>query len=169
MSTSIPYDPEKAALLVIDMQTQHGYMNSEFDGGALAQWWKDKDKMIMRGSEKWKILNELDSIVTRSLVSIGTLDFIIQSKIRYNAFYKTELNSFLNFLGIKTLIISGVKTNLCCETTARKAFDKNYDIVFIEDATATDTQEMHEATLLNIGYGFGIVTTVKNTIEWLLR
>ncbi|RIB07937.1 isochorismate hydrolase [Gigaspora rosea] len=69
-------------------------------------------------------------------------------------------------LGIKTLIISGVKTNLCCETTARRAFDENYDIVFIEDATATD---MHEATLLNIGYGYGVVTTVKNTIEWLSR
>ncbi|CAG8726272.1 25661_t:CDS:2, partial [Gigaspora margarita] len=49
------------------------------------------------------------------------------------------------------------------------AFDENYDIVFIKDATATDTQEMHEATLLNIGYGYGIVTTVKNTIEWLSR
>ncbi|RIB04875.1 hypothetical protein C2G38_2048063 [Gigaspora rosea] len=110
MSTSIPYDPEKAALLVIDMQ------------------WKNKDKMIMRGSEKCKFLKELDSIVTRSLTSIGTLDFIIQ-----------------------------------------RAFDENYDIVFIEDATASDTQEMHEATLLNIGYGYGIVTTVKNTIEWLSR
>ncbi|CAG8669191.1 8492_t:CDS:2 [Racocetra fulgida] len=97
MSTSIPYDPEKAALLVIDMQeffcndsvnkiipnvksvvttchekgipviwTQHGHLNSELDGGALARWWKNKDKMIMRGSEKWKFLKELDSIVTVS-------------------------------------------------------------------------------------------------------
>ncbi|CAG8697411.1 9746_t:CDS:2, partial [Racocetra persica] len=47
------------------------------------------------------------------------------------------------------------------------AFDKNYDIVFLEDATATDTEEMHKATLLNIEYGWGIVTTVKNTIKWL--
>ncbi|CAG8682455.1 8614_t:CDS:2, partial [Gigaspora margarita] len=76
--------------------------------------------------------------------SENTIDFIIQSKTRYNAFYKTELNSFLTSLGIKTLIISGVKTNLCCKTTARRAFDENYDIVFIENATATDTQEMHE-------------------------
>ncbi|CAG8803932.1 10686_t:CDS:2, partial [Gigaspora rosea] len=130
---------------------------------------KDKDKMIMHRSEKWKFLKKLDSIVTRSPPSIGTFDFIIQSKTRYDAFYKTELNSFLTSLSIETLIISGVKTNLCCETTARRAFDENYDIVFIEDATATDTQEMHEATLLNIGYGYGIVTTVKNTIEWLSR
>ncbi|CAG8776199.1 22237_t:CDS:2 [Dentiscutata erythropus] len=149
MSTSIPHDPKKAALLVIDMQ------------------WKGKDEMIMRRTEKYKILKELDSIIQRSSTSIGTLDFIIQSKTRYDAFYKTELNSFLTSLGIKTLIISGIKTNLCCETTAKRAFNENYDIVFLEDTTAVDTKEMHQATLLNIGYGWGIVTTVNNTAEWL--
>ncbi|CAG8785941.1 17907_t:CDS:2, partial [Racocetra persica] len=92
-------------------------------------------------------------------------DFTIQSKTRYDTFYKTELNSLLTSLDIKTLIISGIKTNLCCETTARSAFDKNYDIVFLKDTTATNTKEMHKAILLNIGYGWGIVTTVKNTIK----
>ncbi|CAG8493582.1 3883_t:CDS:2 [Gigaspora margarita] len=179
MSTSILYNPENAALLVIDMQeffhkdlankiipnvksivttcykkdipilwTQHGHMNVEFDRGALARWWKGKDKMIMQGSENWKFLKELDSIVMAT--SLGTLDFIIQSKTRYDAFYKTELNSFLTSLRIKTLIISGIKTNLCCETTARRAFDENYDIVFLEDATATNTKEMHELPRLQI-------------------
>ncbi|CAG8698364.1 5345_t:CDS:2, partial [Racocetra persica] len=107
--------------------TQHGHMDVELDGGALARW--------------------------------------------------TELNSFLISLSIKTLIISGVKTNLCCETTSRndgnddannnfiEAFDENHDIVFLEDATAVDTKEMHEAALLNIGYGWGIVTTVNNTTK----
>ncbi|CAG8704866.1 36642_t:CDS:2, partial [Racocetra persica] len=112
-------------------------MNVEFDGDALARWWKDRDEMIILGSEKWKLLQELDSLVEQS-------DFTIQSKTRYDAFYKTELNSFLTSLGIKTLIISGVKTNLCCETTARSTFDKNYDIVFLEDVTAMDTEEMHK-------------------------
>ncbi|CAG8762713.1 21497_t:CDS:2, partial [Racocetra persica] len=106
--------------------------------------WKDKDEMIMQGSEKWQILKELDSIIARSPTSISTLNFIIKSKTRYDAFYKTELNSFLISLSIKTLIISGVKTNICCETTARKAFDENYDIVFLEDVTITDTKEMHD-------------------------
>jgi len=44
---------------------------------------------------------------------------VINSKTRYDAFYKTELDSLLISLGIETLIISGVKTNLCCESTAR--------------------------------------------------
>ncbi|CAG8706003.1 20146_t:CDS:2, partial [Dentiscutata erythropus] len=133
--------------------TQHGHMNVELDGGTLARW--------------YKFLKELDSIIMRSSTSIGTLDFVIQSKTRYDAFYKTELNSFLTSFGIKTLIISGVKTNLCCETTARRVFDKNYDIVFLEDTTAADNKEMHQATLLNLRYGWGIVTTINNTVEWL--
>ncbi|CAG8504543.1 8812_t:CDS:2 [Racocetra fulgida] len=58
----------------------------------------------------------------RPPTSTGTLDFIIQSKTRYDAFYKTELDSLLTSLGIKTLIIYGVKTNLCCETTARSEY-----------------------------------------------
>lgn len=59
----------------------------------------------------------------RSQTSLDTLDFIIKSKTRYDAFYKTELNSLLISLGIETLIISGVRTNLCCETTARSEYN----------------------------------------------
>jgi len=195
MLTSIPYDPRTAALLVIDMQeyfrseavgivqsvqsvvktcheknipifwTQHGHRNLEFDGGALVRWWGDK--MIKWGSEEWKIMKELQPFVSRSPTSLDTLDFIIKSKTRYDAFYETELNSLLISLGIKTLIISGVKTNLCCETTAKRAFDKNYDIIFLKDATATENQKMHEATLLNMEYGWAKIATVTDVNEWL--
>ncbi|RGB26031.1 Isochorismatase-like protein [Rhizophagus diaphanus] len=195
MSTSIPYNPKTAALLVIDMQeifrndatdiipnvqslvkschekgvpvfwTQHGHRNPEFDGGALRRWWGDR--LIKWGSDEWQILKEMQPFVSRSQTSLDTLDFIIKSKTRYDAFYKTELNSLLISLGIETLIISGVRTNLCCETTARRGFDKNYDIVFIKDATATENQKMHEATLLNMEYGWAKIVTAIDVIEWL--
>ncbi|PKK79159.1 Isochorismatase hydrolase [Rhizophagus irregularis] len=106
----------------------------------------------------------MQPFVSRSQTSLDTLDFIIKSKTRYDAFYKTELNSLLISLGIETLIISGVRTNLCCETTARRGFDKNYDIVF---ATATENQKMHEATLLNMEYGWAKIVTAIDVIEWL--
>ena len=41
-------------------------------------------------------------------------------------------------------------TNLCCETTARSAFVKDYDVIFLSDGTATASKEMHNATLLNL-------------------
>ncbi|CAB5385097.1 unnamed protein product [Rhizophagus irregularis] len=122
------------------------------------------DGLIKWGSDEWQILKEMQPFVSRSQTSLDTLDFIIKSKTRYDAFYKTELNSLLISLGIETLIISGVRTNLCCETTARRGFDKNYDIVF---ATATENQKMHEATLLNMEYGWAKIVTAIDVIEWL--
>ncbi|CAG8763743.1 1572_t:CDS:2, partial [Dentiscutata heterogama] len=80
----------------------------------------------------------------RSPTSNNILDFSIKSKTRYDAFYKTELNSLLTSLGIETLIISGVLTNLCCETTARSGFNQDYNIIFLDDATAADDEEMQK-------------------------
>ncbi|RGB40746.1 Isochorismatase-like protein [Rhizophagus diaphanus] len=171
MATSIPYEPKTVALLVIDMQeslrkevidiipnvksivktchekdipvfwTQHGHRNLKFDGGAVGRW--------------------------RSSTSIDVLDFVIKNKTRYDAFYRTELGSILTSLGIETLIISGAETNLCCEATARSGFDQDYNIVFLKDATVTENEEMHKATLLNLEYGVAKIATVTEVIEWL--
>uniref|UniRef100_A0A1D1YVS0 Peroxyureidoacrylate/ureidoacrylate amidohydrolase RutB n=1 Tax=Anthurium amnicola TaxID=1678845 RepID=A0A1D1YVS0_9ARAE len=148
--------------------TQHTHRNIEFDGGPLGRrWGGEMLKTMIWGSEGWKIVKELQPLVTRSQNSLGSLDFIIQSKTRYDAFYKTELNTILASLGIETLAISGVRTNLCCETTAKSGFDEGYDIVFIKDATATETPQMHEATLLNMEYGWAKLATTDETIKWL--
>ncbi|CBI29053.3 unnamed protein product, partial [Vitis vinifera] len=56
--------------------------------------------------------------------------------------------------GVEEVIVSGVMTNLCCETTAREAFVRGFRVFFSTDATATATAEMHEATLMNMAYGF---------------
>ncbi|CAG8544175.1 9901_t:CDS:2 [Ambispora leptoticha] len=195
MPTSIPYDPKTVALLVIDMQeslrreitgiipnvqymvktchekdipvfwTQHGHRNLEFDGGAVGRWWGDGS--IKWGSEEWKIVQELQSFISRSSTSLDTLDFVIKNKTRYDAFYKTELDSLLISLGIKTLIIAGAETNLCCEATARRGFDQDYNIIFLKDATATENEKMHEATLLNLEYGLAKIATVVEVTEWL--
>jgi isochorismate hydrolase len=53
--------------------------------------------------------------------------------------------------------ICGVMTNLCCETTARSAFCKNYNVLFIGDGCATATDEMHKMSLINLSYGFARV------------
>ncbi|CAG8749298.1 6729_t:CDS:2, partial [Funneliformis mosseae] len=96
----------------------------------------------------------------RSSTSSDTLDFVIKNKTRYNAFFKTELDSLLISLGIETLIIAGAETNLCCEATARSGFDHDYNIIFLKDATATENDEMHKATLRNLKYGVAKISTV---------
>lgn len=47
------------------------------------------------------------------------LDFEIKNKTSYDAFHQTELHSLLTSHNIKTIIICGLETNLCCEDTAR--------------------------------------------------
>jgi isochorismate hydrolase len=67
------------------------------------------------------------------------------------------------------LIIGGVMTNLCCETTARSAFTKNFSVVFLSDGTATADEAMHRASLLNLGYGFARVMTCEECEGWVGR
>lgn len=85
----------------------------------------------------------------------------VVSKPRYGGFEGTDLDLILRGRDIKTLVMTGVGTNVCVETTARDAYQKNYGIVFVEDCTATTSVEDHEATLRNIGTYFGLVVKAE--------
>lgn len=88
----------------------------------------------------------------------------VVSKHRYSAFIDTNLDLILRSTGIRTLIMTGVATNVCVESTARDGFMKDYYIVFVGDCTATATKEDHEATLRNIQTGFGVVANAEELI-----
>lgn len=62
----------------------------------------------------------------------------------------TTLDAMLRERGIDTLIISGLVTNGCCESTARDAFQHGYNVIIASDATAAMTDEEHNAALLNL-------------------
>jgi len=88
----------------------------------------------------------------------------IVSKHRYSGFIETDLDLILRSKEVKTLIMTGVATNMCVESTARDGFMKDYHIVFVGDCAATSTTEDHEATLRNIRYGFGVVVNSDEVI-----
>jgi nicotinamidase-related amidase len=58
-------------------------------------------------------------------------------KTSHNAFTTTNLQQLLTQHGIRELIISGIRTEQCCETTTRVASDLGYDVLFVTEATAT--------------------------------
>ena len=177
-------DLKHAALLVIDMQnffhriiqtvlgnileviqscrqgnipiifTQHGHTDPASDGGLLEEWW---GQMIMDGTNDWKFIPE---------IIIEPKDIVLPKK-RYNAFFETDLDTHLRSRGIKDLIISGVMTNLCCETTARDAFMRDYRVFFLIDGTATGRSELHLATLKNLSFGFAYLLTCEESIQML--
>ena len=88
----------------------------------------------------------------------------VVTKHRYSAFADTSLDLILRSMGIKTLIMTGVATNVCVETTARDGYMKGYYIVFVSDCAATHSVEDQEATLRNIESYFGDVVGSEEVI-----
>lgn len=90
---------------------------------------------------------------------------IVVNKHRYSAFINTRLDSVLRTLGIETLIMTGVSTNVCVESTARDGFMMDYHIVMLKDACASYSRTAHEMTLQNISGYFGTVTDTHEVIQ----
>ncbi|HET6641467.1 MAG TPA: isochorismatase family cysteine hydrolase [Nitrososphaeraceae archaeon] len=82
-------------------------------------------------------------------------------KRRDSAFQDTELRVWLQSEGINTLIICGVDTSICVETSLRDAFNIGYDVILISDATASGTSKHYETTLERVRDYYGLVMTVE--------
>lgn len=87
------------------------------------------------------------------------------TKHRYSAFHNTDLDTVLRANGIRSIILTGVATNVCVETTAREGFVRDYYVVFTKDGTATYSAEDQEATLRNIDRFFGEVASMSEIVE----
>jgi len=84
----------------------------------------------------------------------------VVSKHRYSAFHNTDLDTILRAHGIRTLIMTGVATNVCVETAARDGFMRDYYIVMVEDGTASYSIEEHRMAISNIDRYFGQVSSI---------
>ena len=82
---------------------------------------------------------------------------IILPKHRYSAFIGTPLDAILRANEVKTLILTGVATNVCVESTARDGFMLDYHIVLPSDLTAGVNDQAKQTSLLNIATFFGEV------------
>jgi len=77
------------------------------------------------------------------------------TKPHYDAFEETELGSLLHTNGVKTLLLTGFTSNVCVETTARRAYTQGYHVVAVSDCTAAPSRQEYECAILNIGRYFG--------------
>jgi nicotinamidase-related amidase len=93
----------------------------------------------------------------------------------HNAFTDTGLDRWLRANGITRLIISGIRTEQCCETTARVASDLGYEVDFVGDATLTfpmtarsgrefSAAEIRERTELVLRDRFARIATVDEAL-----
>lgn len=79
----------------------------------------------------------------------------------------SHLERILRSRGIDTLLLAGTKTNICCETAARSAFDMDFKVVMVEDCCAALSDREHLAALENVIQQFGDVMTSREILERL--
>ena len=185
----LPFHPAQSALLVLDMQdyflepTGHAFVpsapaiipglsnlvqaytaqilpiyftrhiNSPQDAGQMAVWWRD---LIAPGSPASAIVSDFDC-------SRGQ----VIEKSQYDAFFNSPLADSLAARQVKQVVIGGVMTHLCCETTARSAFMRGYQVYFLVDGTATYNREFHQASLINLAHGFATMMRVSDVLAVL--
>ena len=95
---------------------------------------------------------------------------IVLDKPRFGAFHGTDLEMILRGRGIDSIIVSGIATNVCCETTAREANVRDFRVFFLSDGTATfgvgdlTAEEIQKATCTTLGFVFAQVLTVDEMI-----
>ncbi|WP_353987429.1 isochorismatase family cysteine hydrolase [Ruicaihuangia caeni] len=96
---------------------------------------------------------------------------VVIAKHRYDAFHNTRLDSVLRSIrglnGIDTVIITGTLTEVCCESTARSAFMRDYKVAFVSDATGALLEGAQKATEAVVATFFGRVLTSAQVIDEL--
>lgn len=98
---------------------------------------------------------------------------IILDKPRYGSFHATDLELVLKSKGVDTIIVSGICTNICCETTAREAGMRDFHVFFLSDGTETfpigdvSAAEIQRVTCATLGLAFAQIVTVDEMIRKL--
>jgi ureidoacrylate peracid hydrolase len=103
-------------------------------------------------------------------VEVDPADIIV-GKPRYGAFHGTDLEQVLRSRGKDTVIITGIATNICCETTAREAAQHDFRVFFVSDATATmemggvPADDLQRASCASLAQVFAQVVTVDEILR----
>jgi len=175
------FEPDKAALLILDMQSyftdgeSHAFVpdspaiiprlaglarrfgaagrpiimtrhsNTGEDAGMMKRWWDD---ILEPGSPEAALEPRLEELST-----------VVVAKAQYDAFHETALEEILRASGSEHLVVTGVMTHICVESTARSAFARGFAVFLPADGTATYNREFHAASLLTLSHCAAAITT----------
>ena len=92
----------------------------------------------------------------------GDKDMIVDGKLGLCAFFSTNLDFRLRQKGIKNVVLGGLLTNCCIESTMRTAYEHGYHVYTLKDCTAATSVAAHENAFEN---NFGMFSTITNAAE----
>jgi len=127
------------------------HINDSRNAGMLEEWWGE--------------FIAADDPLSEIFPELKMPDSLVIEKTQYDAFYKTSLEDVLNKKKVKQIVVTGVMTHLCCETTARSAFMRGLTVFFPVDGTATQNEDFHRGTLLNLAHGFAVLVLVEELLK----
>ena len=86
-------------------------------------------------------------------------------KTTYDAFLGTGLEELLRKRGLEQVLVTGVLTHLCCETTARAAFCRGFEVYLAADATASSEERLHFGSLLGLADGVAVILCTREILD----
>jgi len=138
------------------------------DGRDLNQMWKDLDQLSLNvigtrmfprvGDPSWEIDDSIKP----------TADELVINKTSSGTLNSTMLDQTLRNMGVESLVISGVTTDVCVETTARDAADRGFQVIIVEDACTAFSETLHRSALQAFSLAFGRVRKAEE-VEQLLN
>ena len=120
-------------------------------GGPMERWWG-------RGmNDEWTQELALQPLDSESILM----------KDVYDAFHNGSLGRLLKDMKVESIVIGGVCTHLCVESTVRSAFCHGFQVIVPSDGTACHDREHHRASLLNMSHGFAHIDSSDNILTKL--
>jgi ureidoacrylate peracid hydrolase len=137
--------------------TRYVYQPGYVDGGLLP------NELVPQMVEAESLINGTwDAEIVPSLTPAE--GEVVIDKSRPSSFYGTQLEPVLTSQDIRSLVLCGVTTNICVETTARDAGQRDYRVHVVSDACAEYDQTRHEVALGTMGFAFGWLTTTDEVV-----
>ncbi|MBI4061767.1 MAG: isochorismatase family protein [Elusimicrobia bacterium] len=143
-------DAFRAARLPV-LFARHAHRDPARDGGLMAGWWA---KVCRDGRPESRLTAALAPRPGETVVR----------KTRYSAFSNPRLAGALRAAGVEDLVLCGLATNLCIESTARAAFDLGFRTFVPADATVAHDEELHLGSLRSLAQGFSRVGLAEEFI-----
>lgn len=124
------------------------HFNTPDKKSMMLRWWRD---YIKKESNEF----EISDLVKRN-------NHQIIDKSEYDAFYETDLKNILIKNEIESIVLCGVLTNLCVDSTARSGFINGFEIIVTLDATASYNEDLHKSSLISLSHGIAFIETTNS-------
>lgn len=127
-----------------------------------------KEDFIFKGKMKARSLRGTEGSEVVEDLKPEPTDMVLLKR-RFSAFFKTDLDQTLRTLGVDTIVVTGITTEVCVLMTAMDGLCHDFSVILIEDGCASKTREIHQGCL-NLYRNFALYPLLRiMTLEEFLK